>query len=116
MDLIECTHNSRRHKWSHAKSFTNASRNKTVPSCKAFQIALIKCMARAFNSGRARNVTAYKGQGLPGSGAFDFDVRLRDMACPSSRRKGVGRQHPPHSTRKVKRICAIRGTVVSPLP
>ncbi len=31
-----------------------------------------------------------KGQGLPGSSALNFTLRLRDMACTSSRRKDAG--------------------------
>ncbi len=41
-------------------------------------------------------------QGLPGSGALNFALRFRDIACRSSRRKGVG-------------LCAIGGTAAPPL-
>ncbi len=33
---------------------------------------------------------ASKGQGQPGSGAFKFAIRLRDMTCTDNRLKGVG--------------------------
>ncbi len=42
------------------------------------------------------------GQGLPGSGALNFALRFRDMACRSSRRNDVG-------------LCAISGTLAPPL-
>ncbi len=35
-------------------------------------------------------IAVYKGQGLPGSSALDFALRLRDMACTNSRRKDIG--------------------------
>ncbi len=38
----------------------------------------------------ACNIVACKGQGLSGSSALDCALRLRDMACTSSRRKDVG--------------------------
>ncbi len=68
----------------------------------------------------AWNIVAYKGQGLPGSSALNFTRRLRDMTCTSSGRRDVGSlrqwQHPPHSTRKAQRLCAIRGAASPPLP
>ncbi len=46
------------------------------------------------------------GQGLPGSSELNFTLRLRDMACTSSRWKDVGVlwqwQHPPHSNVRTK--------------
>ncbi len=39
----------------------------------------------------AYNIVAYKGQGLPGSGAFDSVIRLRSVASMSSRRKDAHR-------------------------
>ncbi len=37
----------------------------------------------------ARNIVAYKGQGLPSSSALDFVLRLRDVGCTSNRPKDV---------------------------
>ncbi len=70
--------------------------------------------------GKQRNIVAYKRQGLPGSNALDFALWLRDVACTSSQRKDVRGlwpwHHPPHSTRKAQRVCAIRGNASPPLP
>ncbi len=38
----------------------------------------------------ALNIVAYIRQGLPGSSALNFNLRLQDMACTSSQRKDVG--------------------------
>ncbi len=35
-------------------------------------------------------IAVYKGQGLPGSGALHFALRLRDTAFTNSRRKDIG--------------------------
>ncbi len=47
-----------------------------------------------------RNVVTFKGQGLPGSGAFDSALRLRDVTSTSNQRKG---------TKKAKDVRATSG-------
>ncbi len=68
----------------------------------------------------AGDIAAYKGQGLLGRSALNCTLGLRDMACSSTRGKGVGGlwqwKYPPHSTRKAQRRCAIRGTASPPQP
>ncbi len=68
----------------------------------------------------ARNIVAYKGQGLPGIRALNFTLQLRDLACTSSRWKDVGGlwqcHHPPHFTRKAQRLYTIRRTALPSLP
>ncbi len=50
----------------------------------------------------AWNIVAYKEQGLPSSGALGSALRLRDMACTSSRPKYVGDLWPwQHTTTQV---------------
>ncbi len=68
----------------------------------------------------ARNIAAYKGHGLPGSGAFDSVLRLRNVTNTSRQRMDAGGLwywlHLPHSTRETHRLRAIRGTATPPLP
>ncbi len=60
----------------------------------------------------ARNIAAYKRQGLPGSGALYSALRLRNVTNTSRLRKDVGGL----STREARRLRAIRGTATPPLP
>ncbi len=91
-----------------------------IQKCALFNQKVLLLWNIVLENIAAWNIVANKGQGLPGSGAFDFALRLQDMACTSSRRKDVGGlwqwQHPPHSTCEAQRLRAIRGTAAPPLP
>ncbi len=66
----------------------------------------------------AWNVISYKGQVLPGSGAFGYVLRLLDVVSMSSWRKDVGdlwqSQHPLNSTDEAQRLLISDGTVTPP--